>query len=50
MSCLGGRSPGYVVNYVKAVRSWLEYNEIRLYRRIKVGNRNLTPTIVPDFV
>lgn len=40
-----GKSPGYVENYLKAVKSWLEYNEIRLVRRIKIGNRGATPTI-----
>jgi len=40
-----GKSPGYVENYLKAVRSWLEYNEIRLVRKIKIGNRADTPTI-----
>ncbi len=40
-----GKSPGYVENYLKAVRSWLEYNEIRLVRRIKIGDRGATPTI-----
>jgi len=39
-----GKSPGYVENYL-AVRSWLEFNGIRLVRKIKVGNRNQTPTI-----
>jgi len=45
-----GKSPSYVENYLKAVRSWLEYNEIRLVRRIKIGNRNLTPTIEDERV
>ena len=45
-----GKSPGYVENYLKAVRSWLDYNEIRLVRRIKIGNRNLTPTIEDERV
>jgi len=40
-----GKSPGYVENYLKAVRSWLEYNEIRLVRKIRIGNREATPTI-----
>lgn len=40
-----GKSPGYVENYLKAVRSWLEYNEIRLVRKIRIGNRGATPTI-----
>lgn len=45
-----GRSPGYIENYLKAVKSWLDYNEIRLVRRIKIGNRNLTPTIEDERV
>ena len=43
-------SPGYVENYVKAVRSWLEFNEIRLVRKIKIGNRSRTPTIEDERV
>jgi hypothetical protein len=43
-------SPGYIENYLKAVRSWLEFNEIRLVRRIKIGNRNVTPTISDERV
>ena len=45
-----GKSPGYLANYLKAVRSWLNYNEIRLVRRIRIGNRNLTPTIEDERV
>ncbi len=45
-----GRSPGYAANYLKAVRSWLNYNEVRLVRKIKIGNRNLTPTIEDERV
>ena len=45
-----GKSPGYVENYLKAVKSWLEYNEIRLIRRIKIGNRNATPSIEDERV
>jgi hypothetical protein len=33
------KSPGYVENYLKAVRSWLQYNEVSLVRKIKIGNR-----------
>jgi hypothetical protein len=43
-------APGYIENYIKAVRSWLEHNDIRLIRRIKVGNRNETPTISDERV
>jgi len=45
-----GKAPGYIENYLKAVRSWLNYNEIRLVRRIKIGNRNATPTIEDERV
>ncbi|MEE8199252.1 MAG: hypothetical protein V3R48_06020, partial [Thermoplasmata archaeon] len=33
-----GRAPGYLKNYVKAARSWMEYNGLPMRRRIKVGN------------
>jgi hypothetical protein len=39
------KAPSYMANYLKAVRSWLNYNEIRLMRRIKIGNRSMTPTL-----
>jgi len=39
------KSPGYIVGLLKAVRSWLRYNDVRLMRRIKVSNPNATPTI-----
>ena len=39
------KSPGYIIGLLKAVRSWLRYNEIALIRGIKVSNRNATPTI-----
>ena len=44
------KSPGYIDNYVKVVRSWLEFNGVRLVRRIKVGNTNHTPTIEDERV
>ena len=40
-----GKAPGYIVNYVVTVKSWLQFNRIILVRRIKVGNTNLTPTL-----
>ena len=43
-------SPGYIENYLKTVRSWLEFNDIRLVRRIKIGRRNRTPTIEDERV
>jgi integrase len=40
-----GSSPGYIDCTVKAVRSWLNHNEIELKRRIKIANRDFTPTL-----
>jgi hypothetical protein len=40
-----GKSPGYTLNYIKAVRTWLDYNGIKLIRRIKIRNSQSTPTI-----
>jgi hypothetical protein len=39
------KSPGYIEYYVKTVRSWLEFNGIRLIRKIKIGNARATPTL-----
>jgi integrase len=39
------RSPGYIANYVKALKSWLQFNDINLVRRINVGNTGRTPSI-----
>jgi len=39
------KSPGYIVGLLKAVKSWLRYNDVRLTRKIKVSNPNATPTI-----
>jgi hypothetical protein len=40
-----GKSPSYVENYVKAVRTWLEFNDVKLVRRIKIGGTTRTSTI-----
>lgn len=45
-----GKAPGYIENYVKAVRSWLMFNGVRLVRRIKIGNLGSTPTIEDERV
>jgi integrase len=45
-----GKAPNYISNYLKAVKSWLNYNEVRLIRRIKIGNHNATPTIADERV
>jgi integrase len=44
------KAPNYINNYVKAVQSWLNHNEVRLVRKIKIGNRNATPTIADERV
>jgi len=39
------KAPAYIVGILKAVKSWLRYNDITLTRVIKVSNPNSTPTI-----
>ena len=43
-------SPGYIEHYVRAIKSWLNFNEIQLVRKIKIANRNATPTIEDERV
>jgi hypothetical protein len=43
-------SPGYIENYLKAVRTWLSFNGVELKQRIKIGNRNEQPTIADERV
>jgi integrase len=38
-------SPAYIQNYLKAIKSWLQFNGVTLVRKIKIGNRDRTPTI-----
>lgn len=45
-----GKSPGYIENYIKAVRSWLKFNGVELVRSINIGNRKETPTISDERV
>jgi hypothetical protein len=45
-----GHSPGYISNYIKSVKSWLDFNEIRLVRKIRVGNLQATPTVEDEQV
>jgi len=40
-----GKSPGYIENYLKSVKSWLQFNGIPLVRKIRIGNRGATPTL-----
>jgi len=45
-----GKAPGYVLGILKAVKSWLRYNDITLTRKIKVRNASATPTIEDEQV
>ena len=45
-----GKAPGYIEQCLVAVKSWLEFNGVRLVRRIKIGNRNPAPTIEDERV
>jgi hypothetical protein len=40
-----GKSTGYVAGIIKAVKSWLRYNDVTLTRKIKGGNVDATPTL-----
>jgi len=39
------RPASYVAGIMKAVKSWLRYNDVTLTRRIKIDNVDSTPTI-----
>jgi hypothetical protein len=39
------KSPGYILGILKAVKSWLRYNDVTLTRKIKITNSTATPTI-----
>lgn len=45
-----GKAPSYIESYLISIKSWLNFNGVRLVRRIKVGNTNLTPTIEDERV
>ena len=38
-------SPGYVESYLKAIRSWAEWNRKPIQRKIKISNSNRRPTL-----
>lgn len=38
-------SPGYIADYVKAIKSWLGHFDVRVTRKLKVSNPDSTPTI-----
>jgi hypothetical protein len=45
-----GKAPSYIIGILKAVRSWLRYNDVTLTRTIKVRNPSATPTIEDEQV
>jgi hypothetical protein len=45
-----GSSPGYIDCTLKAMRSWLNHNEVEVKRKIKIANRDATPTIQDERV
>jgi hypothetical protein len=42
--CRRGHTPGYLAQYVKAVRSWMDHNDVTL-RRVRTGDANSAPTV-----
>jgi len=45
-----GKAPTYIKNYLKVVKSWLLFNDIKLVRLIKISNAGRTPTIEDERV
>jgi hypothetical protein len=45
-----GKAPSYIIGILKAIRSWLRYNDVTLTRTIKVRNPSATPTIEDEQV
>lgn len=45
-----GKSPSYVADFIKIIKSWLRYNDIILTRKIKISNSTTTPTIEDEQV
>ena len=44
------KAASYIENYITCVRSWLQFNDITLIRKIKIGNTSRTPTIEDERV
>jgi hypothetical protein len=40
-----GKTASYIDNYLTCVKSWLQFNDLLLVRKIKVGDTSRTPTI-----
>ena len=44
------KSPGYISGVLKGVKSWLAHNDIQVKRRIRISNRDTTPTLEDEKV
>ena len=40
-----GYAPGSIENYLKSVKSWANWHGVTFVRKIKISNRNYTPTL-----
>lgn len=45
-----GNSPGYIAGILKAVKLWLDHNEVEIKRKIRISNYSATPTIEDERV
>jgi len=45
-----GKAPSYIKSYLKVVKSWLLFNDIKLVRQIKIGKSGTTPTLEDERV
>jgi len=45
-----GKSPGYITGFPKTLKSWLEHNEVELKRKVKIRNKDATPTVADERV
>jgi len=44
------KSPGYISGIIKGVKSWLAHNDIEVKRKIRISNRDTTPTLEDERV
>jgi hypothetical protein len=44
------KSPGYIIGFPKTLKSWLEHHEVELKRKVKIRNKDATPTIANERV
>ncbi len=45
MDGAGGKSPGYIESTLTALKSWLSHFDVKINRKIKIANRDATPTL-----